>query len=143
MSTYAKALKQLKASERALQGALERLEAAREAGPPDRITRARLAAVEAETQASEAWELVEELRRLHWQRRATDAEQRLHREALPLLAEVLAYRRWAMTPGLPVSPVEIVRHLIAQPLPQVAAGKGDAPVEPLSSDLLDRADEVL
>lgn len=141
--SYAKALKQYHTAEKALQGALERLKAARENGPPDRITSARLAAVEAEAAASKAWELVEDLRRLHWQKRATDAEQRLHREALPLLSEVLQYRKWAMTPGLPISPVEIVRHLIAQNLPPVAAGKDDAPVDPLDSSLLDEADEVL
>tara|TARA_R110000772_G_scaffold163459_1_gene274658 strand:- start:38572 stop:39003 length:432 start_codon:yes stop_codon:yes gene_type:complete len=143
MSSYAKALKQHQAAEKALAAALERLAAAREANDPARAVGARLAAQEAERAASESWQTVEQLRRLHWQKRASDAEQRLHMAALPLIAEVIQYRRWSSVPSLPPSPVEVVRHLIAQPLPPVVASKDDLPVDSLDSVILDRADDEI
>ncbi len=143
MSSYAKALKEHQAAEKALAAALERLAAARGGNDPARAVAARLAAIEAEKAASKTWEAVEQLRRLHWQRRASDAEQRLHMAALPLIAETVQYRKWSCLPGLPPTAFEVVRHLIAQPLPPVVASKDDLPADSLDSEILDKADDEI
>lgn len=140
--SYQTRLKDWRKDEKALQSALERLAAAREAEQRDRITSARQAAIAAESAASKAWEALEEERRLYWEQRAGDAQRRLREAALPLIEESLVYRQRSYRPGMN-TPLEIVRDLLRQPRPPLAEGKLEVPADSLNSDILDKADEEI
>tara|TARA_R100000005_G_scaffold68663_1_gene36594 strand:- start:35868 stop:36293 length:426 start_codon:yes stop_codon:yes gene_type:complete len=128
-------------AEKALQRALDRLQAARNGDLPSDITTARTAAAACERAAAEEWELLEEQRRQHWEARAAEAQKALEDLALPFLAEVIQCRRNSGRMGLMVAPVQILQHLGTLPLPPVTVAIDGVPAEPLASAALDQAEE--
>lgn len=140
-TAYAGAVKAFKRAEVELGRALDALAAARAGDCPGDITRTRLAARDAERSAGAAWEACEIARRAYWASRANDLEAQLAAEAVPQLAQLAAFQRFA---GMPAIPAEhLLRHylLIA---PQAHTGQDDdVSADPLASPQLDRADDEI
>lgn len=136
---YLKAARALSKAEDALNAALDRLAAAREAADPERITPARIRAQAAEREAEAASEAAFQAHKAHWRAQAQDAERRLIESVGPHISEVNALHRLAgsLTPN----PARgLIESMFAEPRQAFAPKGSDVPLEFPDSPALDRAE---
>lgn len=139
VANYLRAAGALSKAEAALLDALDRLAAARAAGDPERVTRARLRAQDAARAAEALFEAGFLAHKAHWLAQAQAAERRLAEAVAPLAAEVNALHRLAgsLTPNPARATLEnALIESSATFVPRVA----DVPLEFPDSAALERAE---
>lgn len=143
MRAYALATDKLKKAESDLTVALNKLDAARDAGDPAAIASTYRRAQQAELECGKAFEVVERARRAFWLDRARQAEAELERLAVPLLSVIHHCQQAGAGPLHPVA--RVLSRLGCLELLPVAdvLPKGDRfpPTAMVDSLALDRTEE--
>jgi hypothetical protein len=136
---YLKAAKALSKAEDALTDALDRLEAAREAADPERVTPARIRAQAATRDAEAASEITFQAHKSYWRAQAQAAERRLIEAVGPHIAEVDAL--WQLAGSLTARPARaLIENMYSAPRPAFVPKVSDVPLEFPDSPALDRAE---
>ncbi|MHB1245883.1 MAG: hypothetical protein ACYCZH_05535 [Sulfuriferula sp.] len=139
---YLKAAKALSKAEEALTDALDRLEAAREAADPERVTPARVRAQAATREAEAAAETAFQAHKAYWRAQAQAAERRLVEAVGPHISEVNALHRLAGS--LTANPARVLVEHIAATCRETFVPKAvDVPLEFPDSDALERAENEI
>ncbi|MHB1427753.1 MAG: hypothetical protein ACYC5U_06880 [Rhodocyclaceae bacterium] len=144
MREYALAADKFEKTESDLTVALNRLDAARDAGDPAAIASTYRRAQQVELECAKAFEVVEQARRAVWLDRARQAEAELERLALPLLSVIHHCQKAGAVPLHQVA--RVLSRLGCLELPPVTGDilpKGDRfpPIVMVDSLVLDRAEE--
>lgn len=137
---YLKATKALAKAEAELNGALDRLAAARDAADPERVTPARVRAQAAGREAQAAAETAFQAHKAYWQAQAQAAERRMIEAVGPHIAEVNALHRLAGS-LIPNPARGLFEHIAATCREPFVPKAGDVPLEFPDTPSLDRADD--
>jgi hypothetical protein len=134
---YLKAAKALSKAEEALTDALDRLEAAREAADPERVTPARVRAQAATRDAGAAADTAFQAHKAYWRAEAEAAERRLIETVAPYIAELDALHRVA---GILTPPRALIERMLAETRPAYLPKVADVPLEFPDSPALQRSE---
>jgi len=145
MREYARTAAKFEKAENELTAALDKLEAARDAGDASAITTAYMRAQRAELDCSIALGVVENARRAVWLDRARQAEAELERMALPLLSVIRHCHRagGAMVSNPDAAALSRIGCMSLPPVASNLLPPGDRfpPIVAIESLVLDRAEE--
>lgn len=136
---YLRAASAFSKAEAALVDALDRLAAARAAGDPERVTRARLRAQDAARAAEALFEAAFQAHKAHWRAQAQAAERRLIEAVGPHIAELNALHRLAgsLTPNPARAAIE---NALIESSASFVPKASDVPLEFPDSAALERAE---